>query len=123
MNKNRYKKEKPSKLSDPYGLSLVLDPTDFYIRKDFKDFESSPTVFRMLNTDTAVSNFADFLAFYDGGSVNKVCLDISRIEMAPPALVKKRIEQVLQSIEKKWEKQDQYSEDLRRVIGTMLRRL
>lgn len=120
MNKNRYKKEKPPKLSDPYGLSLVLDPTDFYVKKDFG---SSPTVFKMLNTDTAVSNFADFLAFYDGGSVNKVCMDISRIEMAPPALVKKCIEQVLQSIEKKWKKQDQYSEDLRRVIGTMLRRL
>ena len=118
MNKYRYKKEKPLKPSDPYGLSLVLDPTDFYVRKDFG---SSPTVYKLLNTDTAASSFADFLAFQDGGGVHKACLDISRIEMAPPALVKKRIEQVLQSMEKKWKRQDQYSEDLRRAIGTMLR--
>ena len=120
MNKNRYKKENPPKPSDPYGLSLVLDPTDFYVKKDSGP---SPTVFKM--TDTAVNNcfadFADFLGFQDGGGVYKVSLDISKIEMAPPALVKRRIEQVLQSMEKKWKRQDQYSEDLRRAIGTMLR--
>lgn len=118
MNKNRYKKENPPKPSDPYGLSLVLDPTDFYVRKDSG---YSPTVFKLINTDTAVSSFADFLAFQNGGDVYKTSLDIKMIEMAPPALVKKRIEQVLQSMEKKWKRQDQYSEDLRRAIGTMLR--
>jgi hypothetical protein len=118
VNKNRYKKENPPKPSDPYGLSLVLDPTDFYVKKDSGP---APTVFKMLNTDTAVSSFADFLGFQNGGGVYKVSLDISKIEMAPPALVKRRIEQVLQTMEKKWKRQDQYSEDLRRAIGTMLR--
>lgn len=118
MDKNRCKKEKPLKPSDPYGLSLVLDPTDFYVRKDSG---SGPTVYKLISTDTAANSYADFLAFQDGGSVYKASLDISRIEMAPPALVKKRIEQVLQSMEKKWKRQDQYTEDLRRVIRTMLR--
>lgn len=118
MNKNRYKKEKPLKPSDPYGLSLVLDPTDFYVRKESG---SSPTVYKLISTDTAASSYADFLAFQDGGGVYKAGLNISMIEMAPPALVKKRIEQVLQSIEKKWKRQDQYTEDLRRVIRTMLK--
>ena len=118
MNKDRYKKEKPLKPSDPYGLSLVLDPTDFYVKKGS---DSSQTVYKLINTDTAVNSFADFLAFQDGGNVFKVCLEISKIEMAPPVLVKKRIEQVLKTMEKKWERQDQYTEDLRRVIRTMLR--
>lgn len=106
MNKNRYKKEKPPKPSDPYGLSFLLDPTDFYVKKDGG---SSPTVYKLINTDTAVSNLADFLAFQNGG-VFKTCLAISSVEMAPPALVKKCIEQVLllQSMEKKWKRQDQY---------------